>query len=497
VFGRRDARGLPEPADADLARRVEKATGAALPELDARAGPRAAARGRSVELPHGPQTPARELIVAHELAHAAEQTGAGASLSDAAAEAQADRVAIAAVTGRSHALAGFRRVAPALRSCGERDALLRALDAGATVSQADARKALIRYRGLAEADRASLFSRYYATGAISRFMASVAPADASGPFRDEVNDILRRIQEAATSGGAGLSEARMAQVQADWMRARDEAAARAASGSSAPPTSAQVEQAHRAEVEAQASIRPAAPVTRWGGLTPSQRASWVARGNAAVTRFVTFAGTRFPELRLTVAEIVVDIERVELRGANVQAFTANDSSGRPQAHVGFGWIELVEADPAYGASVIQHELRGHPQYDPFGATYPYRLYRRAATRAGYPTPAPGSPQEREDIDTFAYEDTEMYSLLLSAPYHTAVRPEHAALAQYQIDPESTVRWHIRQIRSQWEPRVATGILAGFYSRILADPRMPATSVDMYRRAVRAEVPPTEAGTILR
>jgi Domain of unknown function (DUF4157) len=436
-----------------------------------------------------------ELVLAHELAHAAEQTGTGAPLPAWQAEAQADSAALRSVLGLP-ARAGLARGGPALRRCEEQSEFDRILS-GRTISAADARKVLGRWRTLAADERRSAFDRYYSSGAVTRLLAAVTAADASGPYRAEVQDILRRVQETATARAAGETEAKMAQRQADFMRARDLAAAQATTGSAAP-TAAEVEHEHREAVEQQSSIQVSPPVSRWAGLSAADQASWTARGNAAITAFVAHARTHHPELNVTAAEIVLDYHGVEMEGgANAQAFT-RDYMGRPRAHVGFAWVELVEADPAYGTSIIVHELRGHPQYESWTGTYPLVLYRKAAARARYARPAPGSPEELQEIRTYGYEDTEMYSLLRSQPYHTAVRPAHAAaVGQYEIEPERAVRWHIQQIRTQWEPRIANAILAGFYQRLRHDPRIAASALETYRRAVRAELPAAEAATVLR
>jgi hypothetical protein len=285
-----------------------------------------------------------------------------------------------------------------------------------------------------------------------------------------------------------MTDVQLANTQAAFIRSQDEARARAMTGSPTPSV-AQVEQAHRTNVAAESSIRPPAPVSWWGSLTPAQRATWTTDANNAINAIVAYATAHYPDLALTNADFVVDFAGVEGRGANVQAFGAPGGvAGRILAHVGRGWVEMVKANPAYGMSIVVHELHGHPEFGgTMGTTYPAALYSRAL----------GRPMTPAEIDTFGYEDTEIYSLLRSMPYHTGLAPADVALRPYEIDPAKTVEWHLRQIKTQWEPSVARALATGLYRRLVMDPRIVAAALHAYESAVRAVFPAPDATTILR
>jgi hypothetical protein len=76
-----------------------------------------------------------------------------------------------------------------------------------------------------------------------------------------------------------------------------------------------------------------------------------------------------------------------------------------------------------------------------------------------------------EIDAYAYQETEIYSLLRSLPYHTMLAPADAALQPNYADPEPTVRARIGLIKQQWEPRVSKALLRGLYQRLRLDPRI--------------------------
>lgn len=423
---------------------------------------------------------AREAVVAHELAHA---LGAGT-------EEGAERAATAART-RLHGHGGpapeglgpqSRGRSLALHSCSRGPSKAqRALD-GAIPFTADlARDALSEYRALSDADRQSAVDKYYASGAIQNLLAALPADDASGPFNDVVQDILRRVQRSAAVASAQASglatESNMVVAQSTHMEAENLALAQAATGLAAP-SPAQVSAQQVTQV-AQTSIPPSSSV-----LTPVQVFTHAAAAYAAVVSVVSYAKVHHPDLHLTTADFKVDIEGLENRGAGVIAY-GEVVDGRNVATVGRTFTRFVQANPAYALSVVVHELHGHPEYGPYstpGSEYGLELYDRAARlMPGYVQPT-GAARTSE-IDAYGYQETEIYSLLRSLPYHTPLAAKDAALQAGYVDPEPTVVGRLQLIQSQWEARVAKALVRGMYERFRLDPRLTPAALAAFKRSV--------------
>ena len=295
------------------------------------------------------------------------------------------------------------------------------------------------------------------------------------------------LTSAKTSGLA--DENAMAQAQADFMRTRNVASATSALPVGVAPTTAQVAAQQQAQV-AQTSIAPAVST-----LTAPEVTAWTTRAKAAVAAVVLHASAHHPELKLTAADFHVDVVGIENRGAGVIAY-GEEIGGRQVATVGRTFVRFVDANPAYAMSVVVHELHGHPEYGPYGAPgseYGLELYDKAAARMpGYTQPT-GAGRTSE-IDAYAYQETEIYSLLRSLPYHTPLAAADAALQPNYVDPEPTVTARIGLVKSQWEPRVAKALLRGLYQRFMADKRLSPAALAAFRRAVRANYTGAESAT---
>jgi len=515
--------GSGRPLDAAARLQMERGFGASLDHIRVHTGAdaagfansesaRAVTFGNDIAFGAGEYRPgalAGDLLIAHEVAHALQQRGDGYALSSGLADDQADQAALHALT-RLHggsappAAAGLTAGGGlALRrcdGCGSRSNVQRALDGEIAWTPALAQQALDQYRSQSEADRQQLFNRYYPTGVFQRLLQALPPGAASGAYNDLVQDILRRAQRAGafeSARASGLAdEAAMAQTQADFMRARNEAAARAAQPALAPPpTTAQVAAQQQTQV-AQTSIAPSTST-----LSPAEVASWTARANTAVAAVVSYARAHHPELSLTAADFYVDIVGIENRGQGVIAY-GSVVGGRNVAVVGRTFVRYVDANPAYAMSVVVHELRGHPEYGPYGqpgTEYGLTLYDQAAARMpGYTRPvndpAVQGDLRDQEIDAYAYQETEIYSLLRSLPYHATLAAADSALQPNYVDPEPTVRGRIALIKQQWEPRIAKALLRGLYQRLRLDPRITPAALQAFERSVRANYTGAEAST---
>jgi hypothetical protein len=330
-----------------------------------------------------------------------------------------------------------------------------------------------------------LFNRYHPSGVLTKMLRALPPALASGAYSDLVLDLERRSQRSYAQESAQASgladEAAMAAAQANFMQARNQAAATAALPPGNLPTTAQVAAQQHTQVES-TSIAPSTST-----LTPAQVATFTAQGNAAVATVVTYANAHHPELALSAVDFHVDIEGIENRGQGVIAY-GEVVGGRQVATVGRTFVKYVAANPAYAMSVVVHELHGHPEYGPYaqpGSEYGLELYDKAAAlMPGYTQPAAGSQGRKSEVDAYAYQETEIYSLLRSLPFHTPLSPAHAALQPQYVDPEPTVKARIGLIKSQWEPKVAKALLRGLFQRLRMDPRITPDALHAFERSVR-------------
>jgi hypothetical protein len=432
-----------------------------------------------------PRTPEGDALLGHEVAHLLLQSGAGPEVPEAEAEALANRAGLRAamrLAGGGGAPAGAGLVpggGVSLRRCSRPTARL---DRATPLTAQDAREILDYYRGRSDAERRSLFERYYPGGGIGRVLRALPAADATGAYREPVQELLRWAQEAATRAAAGQTDEQIAEAQREWMRQQAEAEARAVTGSAAP-TEAEVEQERRQAVEA-TSIAPAV-LDEWAAMPQAQRDAWTARGAAAISAVTAFSAAHHPELGLTAARFRFDYRAVQRRGAHVLAF----ADAGPVAVVGRAWVEAVEHDPAYGMSIVVHELFGHEEYGAYGTEYHLALYDRAmAGFPGYARPAAGTEARRAEIDAYAYQETEIYALLRSLPYHRPVTAAHRAQGVVEANPEALVRARVALMRRQWAPTVLPGLLRGMQERFRLDPRITPAALAAFEAAVNAEVP---------
>jgi hypothetical protein len=442
-----------------------------------------------------------DMLLAHEIAHSLQQRGGGAALSDSLAEDGANLAAVRALTrmegGQGAPAVAMLRETGGLRlqRCqrGPSD-VQRALDGQISWTPTLAEQALGQYRGLSDTDRRTMFDRYYPKGTFHQLLQALPPGAAEGAYADVVRDVVQRAQirgvmESARASGLP-SEANMAQTQATFMQARNLAAAQAAQPVMAPPpTQAQVAAQQQTQV-AQTSIPPST-----NALSPADIALWTTRTNTAITTFITYTTANHPQLRLTAADLHTDVPGVEGRGQNVIAY-GEVVGGRNVATVGRPFVQYVQSNPAYALGTVMHELRGHPEYGTYGAPgteYGLTLYDMASARMpGYTQPT-GAGRTSE-LDAYAYQETEIYSLLRQSEYNVPLAPAHTSTITNYPDPEAWITSRIRIIIQQWEARIAKALLRGMYLRFQLDPRITAAALHIYERAVRANYPGAQAAT---
>ena len=345
------------------------------------------------------------------------------------------------------------------------------------ITDSNAHDVLVILSGLNATDLHDTLVRMESDGFLSRLLDNISSADLV-TYNAIVQSVLQRIQRTGATGfaaGLGLtSQVAMAQAQATFMHTQNEAAAKVVHGPS--PTAAQIS-AQQVTSVASTSIAPQTATLSVADETLQNTAAIAAR---AV--FVTWVKANHPDLNIKSADIRVDSRAIFDRGLSIIAF-----ADAGQAVVGPAFTQAVNANPAYALPTIIHELRGHEQYGPYGqagSEYGLELYDLAAPlmTSGYTQPT-GAGRTSE-IDAYAYQETEIYSLMIEVPYFTPVTPVHSALSSVNYDPAPEISNRIGTIKTQFEPRVAKSLLRGLLLRFRADPRLSSKAITAFEQGIR-------------
>jgi hypothetical protein len=373
----------------------------------------------------------------------------------------------------------------------------------ATVMTADdARSALDEFKKMSKAEQRTSFEEHYPTGAISKLLKALPAEDASGNYRNEVRQLLRWIEEAETRASSGKSDEDMAALKGADMKTKAQAdakAAKAATGSTAAPTAAEVAVAQEEDVK-KTSV-PAATTNRWDALSPKKRKAMINEGNQAIADLIAHAAKTHPELKLTTASFRLDFWGVDDRGQNVLAMSGT-TGGKPVAVVGFDFVTAVKVNPAYALSTVVHEVFGHPEYGVYGTEYHLSLYDKAVAKAGFTKKAEGTPARLSEKDSYAYQETEIYSLMRELPYWTPVSAadEKASpgLTGLNFDPKDGITSRIGKIKEQWHGiGLAVALLHGLYARLRNDPRMTKVALDAFQAGLKVHFKAAEVKEIMK
>lgn len=357
------------------------------------------------------------------------------------------------------------------------------------ITDSNAHDVLVILSGLNATDLNDTLARMESDGFLTRLLDNISTADLP-VYNTMIQRVLQRIQRTGArrfAAGLGLSsQTAMAQTQSAFMHAQNTAAAAALHGPS--PTAAQVSAQQTTSV-ASTSIAP-----QTATLSVADENTQNAAATAARSTFVTWVQANHPDLNISKSDIRIDCRAIFNRGLSIIAF-----ADAGQAVVGPAFTRLVNANPAYALPTIIHELRGHEQYGPYaqpGTEYGLELYDQAAAlMPGYTQPT-GAGRTSE-IDAYAYQETEIYSLMLEVPYYTPVTSAHSALASINYDPEPEISNRIGIIKTQFEPRVARSLLRGLVLRFRNDPRLSSQSVSAFERGIRGNYSASQASGILQ
>jgi hypothetical protein len=351
-------------------------------------------------------------------------------------------------------------------------------DPKAWSSAVEAAKAMVVYQSLPVNEREAAVAVSYKKNLI-RVLSSLSRADQVTTFVDPLKEIARFVEEMATRETAKMSDEQIAAEEAKFLnkqaadaaQAAADAAAKAKGRPAAAATPAEIEKARKDQVAA-TSIQQS--TTSWWAT--ADHPSWITRGNKAIATVVAYAATKHPELALTTAQFKLDYPGIEARGANVVA------AGSP-AMVGKAFVTSVELNPAYVMDVVVHELFGHPEYGSYGTEYHLKLYDKAAQKIpGYTQPGAGTPGRKQELDAYAYQETEIFAVLRSMSYRTAPTAADAPNVP-KLDTQALVTWHVGLMKQQWAPSLIVAILRGLRQRVLIDPRVSAAALHIFDAAV--------------
>ena len=360
-------------------------------------------------------------------------------------------------------------------------------DAASWASPAGAAAAVDAYRALSAAERRAFVKAEY-RNRLPTILWKLTDADKVHKYRAAIMEIGRTVEEEETRAAAGMTDDQIATVQRDWVKQQAEAAAKAAAAAKAPkgkppaaPTAAEVEAERKKQVE-KTSIKPAGPIG-WDALSAAEKTAWADRGKKAVAKVVAHATAKHPELKVSDKMFRVAFKDVEKRGATVVAFGEADGAGGTRAAVGYAFVTAVELDPAYVMDVVVHEIYGHPEYGTYGTEYHLKLFDASmAKMPGYVKPAAGTPARTAEIDAYAYQETEMYSVLRSMPYRTAPKPADVAKVP-ALDTQGIVDYRVGLMKQQWAPKLIVAILRGYRNRLGVDPRISGSAMIVFDAAL--------------
>ncbi len=451
-----------------------------------------------------PDTLTGQAMIAHELAHVVQQSGADPE-GPVGAGTRADEVAAdhAVASGDTRGLGrgGGLRLS---RCDGKKDKTPRPASGvkppvgkppvktvferpGATHPGTVA-STFSSYRALSADDRKKAFADGYASGNVKRALRALGPKKASDSFPAVTRDLLGRIT--AREGSAPFASGFLGSVES--------AEATDASGKTVD---------EMAKVQAKHEKSKAKPAKGWGGSAPGktrweklkkpEQDAWTKRARAVIPKMVAYVNKTHPEF--TVNNATFEWKPKEVDDASEGAVATVGSIPGKSVQVGFEFVVLAEMNLAYAMSTVAHELLGHAAYDEAGSNFQAKLYRKAKTKeAGLPS----------GTQTYDYWPSEIYSLMREAPYYTPVSatdkkkklsvPGGKQSADFwNYAPDNGIGWHLDAMRARWHPDLLIPILKGFVARVRIDPRVKPAGLTAFETAVRRKFKKADADKILK
>ena len=448
----------------------------------------------------GPGTATWPRLLAHELAHVAQQSvvqhgvvqqgvvqqGAEGMATAEALECDAGQAAETVLAGRTARIRAVSAPAMARQAVADPFDALRAPQKKVTAAQAKAM--LDHYETLPEPGRDAIVQAFHHPGVVgssdlSRWLAALDAGEMERR-RALVSDIAERVQRLTVEGQTGKNLEQLGAAQAAFMRrgetqlAEKEATAEAAKTGQPPKpvTPADITRVHKQEAERASSLGATAKVD----MTDEEMAKWTARATNVIAKVVEACQREAPELGITAANLRWDPNQVLGHGRQVFAL-----SGNPLVF-GTAFIEAAEADPAYVVRTVVHEARGHPDFGNRFRSYEARIYDEAQRK----NPELGGPvTEKPDKDTYGYIGTEIYAALREFPYERSMSSDDARRGlEWGILPEKNIDNKIGLIKSQYAPGIAEAVLQGLYERYRIDPRISQDALALFESTAATYFP---------
>ena len=453
---------------------------------------------------HQPGTLMGDALMAHELAHTVQQgngvSNGGGTSAYSSLEEDADFSAIGAVTSLWGGLKNVgKNVGPRMRSglrlqrCKSKKVVIKNPfeEPIAVKNAAGASSVLDTYKSLPESDRLLAVMTANRTALIN-VLRTLSSEDKVVKYKEQIREITGWIEEIETRSASKMTDEQIAAEQSKFMlkEAQDSAkAAKLAAGTPpAAPTPAEIEKELKKKVES-TSIAPPPPVNAWDALAPlpaadpNSQPNWTKRGNTAIIKVIAYISAKYPELGITASKFRLAFHDVAERGANVLAFGESDRVGGTRGAVGFSFVSAAELNPAYVVDIVVHEVYGHPEYGTYGNEYQLALYDKAVAKIpGYIKPASGTSARTTEVDSFAYQETEIYSVLRSMPYRTTPTTADASKVP-NFDTQTIVDWRVGLMKKNWAPSLIVPIVRGLRARLLADPRITPAALVVFDKAI--------------
>jgi hypothetical protein len=153
-------------------------------------------------------------------------------------------------------------------------------------------------------------------------------------------------------------------------------------------------------------------------------------------------------------------------------------------------------------STVVHEVFGHPEYGEYGTEYHLALYDKSKKKAGFHKKVEDSDARLSEKDSYAYQETEIYSLMRELPYWTPVtaadEKKHPGLTQLNFDPKDSITSRIGIIKEQWhDTKLAIPLLHGLHARLRNDPRIMKIAMDAFLAGLKANFTAAEVKEITK
>ncbi len=343
----------------------------------------------------------------------------------------------------------------------------------------------------------------YASGSLGKALAALGASNAQDKYADAVREVGRLAQEYATHKTSGKSDAELAKTHGTWMEAQAVAAAKAATGTTAPSTESVASAG--AKIVAGNAIAPAVP-PKWD--SPGfPKAKWTAAGERTIDVMVRYATASYPSLKLRKDQFVLAFKEMEQVSGAATAYHTRGPGGGSLLHIGYDFVKTVlmtddvekmlttSAKPEYMIEVVVHELLGHHEFE--DSSYAMSLYdASAASRPSYTRPAEGTDERRNERDSFGYHSTEIYALMRGFDYkHPVAASDRVPGVLVLSDPKDEIARYVGVVAKEWEPSVGTAVMRGLYVRFRMDPRLSAAAIAALADAIRTHFPSTSTSIL--